>query len=233
MKFIGRLDDYLAGNSCLAPTSFSRKPALHGRLRIGYPRMSVRDESSTTMHRLLHASGSHPIPPPYDPKTNQYNQELGLIHSTNGNHLKSPNEGSSIDHRVTINLHAQNITMFPTNETRYFASQILVSTTKSRATQISHLNGRPNPTLMLTDYRREMSLDPLPANPKSTKELKQASALSSAQQQQISLRLLNAITQRLPMLTSEQISSQNSNSPDLIQGLKQNPIASSSTSTQS
>ncbi|KZV42580.1 hypothetical protein F511_32640 [Dorcoceras hygrometricum] len=60
-------------------------------------------------------------------RTNQYNQDLGLIHSTNGNHLESPNEGSSIDHQVTIHLHAQNITMFPTNETLYFASQMLVS----------------------------------------------------------------------------------------------------------
>ncbi|KZV57212.1 protein PIR-like [Dorcoceras hygrometricum] len=84
---------------------------------IGYPHMSASGESSTTMHRLLHASGSHPIPPPDDPKTNQYNQDLGLIHSTNGNHLESPNEGSSIDHQVTIYLHAQNITMFSTNET--------------------------------------------------------------------------------------------------------------------
>ncbi|KZV24564.1 glycosyltransferase family 22 protein [Dorcoceras hygrometricum] len=50
-------------------------------------------------------------------RTNQYNQDLGLIHSINGNHLESPNEGSSIDHQVTIHLHAQNITMFPTNET--------------------------------------------------------------------------------------------------------------------
>ncbi|KZV29333.1 KH domain-containing protein-like [Dorcoceras hygrometricum] len=50
-----------------------------------------------------------------------------LIHSTNGNHLESPNEGSSIDHQVTIHLHAQNITMFPTNETWYFTSQMLVS----------------------------------------------------------------------------------------------------------
>ncbi|KZV36818.1 triacylglycerol lipase [Dorcoceras hygrometricum] len=60
-------------------------------------------------------------------RTNQYNQDLGLIHSTNGNHFESPNEGSSIDHQVTIYLHAQNITMFLTNETWYFASQILVS----------------------------------------------------------------------------------------------------------
>ncbi|KZV29867.1 hypothetical protein F511_41282 [Dorcoceras hygrometricum] len=50
-------------------------------------------------------------------RTNQYNQDLGLIHSTNGNHLESPNEGSSIDHQVTIYLHAQNITIFPNNET--------------------------------------------------------------------------------------------------------------------
>ncbi|KZV13790.1 triacylglycerol lipase [Dorcoceras hygrometricum] len=60
-------------------------------------------------------------------RTNQYNQDLGLIHSTNGNHLKCPNEGSSIDHQVTIHLHAQNITMFPANETWYFTSQMLVS----------------------------------------------------------------------------------------------------------
>ncbi|KZV29128.1 hypothetical protein F511_40032 [Dorcoceras hygrometricum] len=38
---------------------------------IGYPRMSASGESSTTMHRLLHASGSHPIPPPDDPKVFQ------------------------------------------------------------------------------------------------------------------------------------------------------------------
>ncbi|KZV35900.1 hypothetical protein F511_36192 [Dorcoceras hygrometricum] len=60
-------------------------------------------------------------------RTNQYNQDLGLIHSTNGNHLESSNEGSSIDHQVTIHLHTQNITMFPTNETWYFTSQMLVS----------------------------------------------------------------------------------------------------------
>ncbi|KZV24716.1 hypothetical protein F511_28167 [Dorcoceras hygrometricum] len=94
---------------------------------IGYPRMRASGESSTTKHQLLHASRSHPIPSPNDPKTNQYNQDLGHIHSTNGNHLESPNEGSSIDHQVTIYLHDQNITMFPTNETWYFASQILVS----------------------------------------------------------------------------------------------------------
>ncbi|KZV41340.1 carboxyl-terminal-processing peptidase 1, chloroplastic [Dorcoceras hygrometricum] len=35
---------------------------------IGYPRMKASGESSTTKHRLLHASGPHPIPPPHDPK---------------------------------------------------------------------------------------------------------------------------------------------------------------------
>ncbi|KZV18664.1 hypothetical protein F511_40450 [Dorcoceras hygrometricum] len=35
---------------------------------IGYPRMKASGESSTTKHRLLHASGPHPIPPPNDPK---------------------------------------------------------------------------------------------------------------------------------------------------------------------
>ncbi|KZV51532.1 hypothetical protein F511_05848 [Dorcoceras hygrometricum] len=118
---------------------------LQCRHSIGYPRIKASGESSTTKYRLLHASGPHPIPPPNDPnrvgkrvkvrrlscrvsmtfrvvRTNQYNQDLGLIHSTNGNHLESPNEGSSIDHQVTIHLHAQNITMFPTNETWYFTS---------------------------------------------------------------------------------------------------------------
>ncbi|KZV54629.1 putative dehydrogenase (ISS) [Dorcoceras hygrometricum] len=39
--------------------------------------MSASGESSTTMHRLLHASGSHPIPPPNDPKT-----ALVVVHSS-------------------------------------------------------------------------------------------------------------------------------------------------------
>ncbi|KZV57173.1 hypothetical protein F511_13408 [Dorcoceras hygrometricum] len=37
-------------------------------------------------------------------RTNQYNQDLGIIHSTNGNHLESPNEGSSIYHQVKLQL---------------------------------------------------------------------------------------------------------------------------------
>ncbi|KZV13528.1 Cyclin, A/B/D/E domain containing protein [Dorcoceras hygrometricum] len=31
--------------------------------------MKASGESSTTKHRLLHASGPHPIPPPNDPKS--------------------------------------------------------------------------------------------------------------------------------------------------------------------
>ncbi|KZV58401.1 Transcription factor jumonji domain-containing protein isoform 1 [Dorcoceras hygrometricum] len=50
----------------VAPESqFQTCPTDHDS--IGYPRMSASGESSTTMHRLLHASGSHPIPPPDDP----------------------------------------------------------------------------------------------------------------------------------------------------------------------
>ncbi|KZV30774.1 dentin sialophosphoprotein-like [Dorcoceras hygrometricum] len=39
---------------------------------IGYPRMRASDESSTTKHRLLHASGRHSIPPPNDPNCSPY-----------------------------------------------------------------------------------------------------------------------------------------------------------------
>ncbi|KZV25208.1 hypothetical protein F511_29582 [Dorcoceras hygrometricum] len=42
-------------------------------------------------------------------RTNQYNQDLGLIHSTNGNHLESPNEGSSIDHQDRLELNLEEI----------------------------------------------------------------------------------------------------------------------------
>ncbi|KZV20672.1 hypothetical protein F511_30573 [Dorcoceras hygrometricum] len=45
---------------------------------IGYPRMSASGESSTTMHRLLHASGSHPIPPPDDPNDLVERPAVGL-----------------------------------------------------------------------------------------------------------------------------------------------------------
>ncbi|KZV55319.1 carboxyl-terminal-processing peptidase 1, chloroplastic [Dorcoceras hygrometricum] len=47
---------------------------------IGYPRMSASGESSTTKHRLLHASGSHPILPPNDPNTTKIS-DLSDIHA--------------------------------------------------------------------------------------------------------------------------------------------------------
>ncbi|KZV43957.1 hypothetical protein F511_22608 [Dorcoceras hygrometricum] len=74
------------------------------------------NEGSSIDHQIL-VSSSGGLMSFQVVRTNQYNQDLGLIHSTNGNHFESPNEGSSIDHQVTIYLHAQNITMFPTNET--------------------------------------------------------------------------------------------------------------------
>ncbi|KZV45464.1 hypothetical protein F511_12912 [Dorcoceras hygrometricum] len=39
---------------------------------IGYPCTKASGESSTTKHRLLHASGPHPIPPPNDPNRVAY-----------------------------------------------------------------------------------------------------------------------------------------------------------------
>ncbi|KZV29027.1 hypothetical protein F511_05875 [Dorcoceras hygrometricum] len=136
--FIGCFVDYLAGNSCLAPTKITRTPALHGitdsacknqlvvvsvqygplnpyipissttigKSRVakdpiamhtswrsnsditsvtstGYPCMSASGESSTTMHRLLPASGSHPIPPPDDPKFFPNNQQLLALNNSN------------------------------------------------------------------------------------------------------------------------------------------------------
>ncbi|KZV51990.1 triacylglycerol lipase [Dorcoceras hygrometricum] len=147
MTFIGCSKEYLAGNSCLAPTGITRTPALHGitdsacknqlvMVSVQYgpinPYIPIR---STTIGKsrvaidpiAMHTSWRSNSDIASVTRTNQYNQDLGLIHSTNGNHLESSKEGSSIDHKVTIYLHAQNITMLPTNETWYFASQILVS----------------------------------------------------------------------------------------------------------
>ncbi|KZV50081.1 crooked neck-like protein 1 [Dorcoceras hygrometricum] len=97
------------------------------QLAVGPQPLWLRNQNSGLAQRIM---VKRLATSPHDPlvvRTNQYNQDLGLIHSTNGNHLESPNEGSSIDHQVTIYLHAQNITMFPTDETWYFTSQILVS----------------------------------------------------------------------------------------------------------
>ncbi|KZV33778.1 hypothetical protein F511_16011 [Dorcoceras hygrometricum] len=41
--------------------------------KIGYPRMKASGESLTTKHRLLHASGPHPIPPPNRPQVSRQN----------------------------------------------------------------------------------------------------------------------------------------------------------------
>ncbi|KZV44227.1 hypothetical protein F511_43319 [Dorcoceras hygrometricum] len=49
MTFIGRLDDYLAGNSCLAPTNFSRKPALHESLTL--EARAKRSEEESKLHQ--------------------------------------------------------------------------------------------------------------------------------------------------------------------------------------
>ncbi|KZV27993.1 hypothetical protein F511_27319 [Dorcoceras hygrometricum] len=56
----------VSAHGCRARICARREGGAHGR--IGYPRMRASGESSTTKHRLLHASGSHPIPPPNDPK---------------------------------------------------------------------------------------------------------------------------------------------------------------------
>ncbi|KZV26678.1 hypothetical protein F511_33100 [Dorcoceras hygrometricum] len=96
-------------------------------------------------------------------RTNQYNQDLGLIHSTNGNHLKSPNEGSSIDHQVTIYLHALNITMFPTNETCDVLNLSVVITTCSRP-----LRGTSSPPTSSSSRRHLTSLELTSSSRKSS-----------------------------------------------------------------
>ncbi|KZV41474.1 hypothetical protein F511_33180 [Dorcoceras hygrometricum] len=49
MTFIGCLDDYLAGNSCLAPTSFSRKPELNGSRTPQNPLLMLNTLSSVSV----------------------------------------------------------------------------------------------------------------------------------------------------------------------------------------
>ncbi|KZV14660.1 hypothetical protein F511_39442 [Dorcoceras hygrometricum] len=71
----------LIRSTTIGKSRFARDPtAMHTSWRsnsdiasvtsIGYPRMKASGESSTTKHRLLHASGPHPIPPPNDPNGN-------------------------------------------------------------------------------------------------------------------------------------------------------------------
>ncbi|KZV33336.1 hypothetical protein F511_18217 [Dorcoceras hygrometricum] len=58
----------VAKNPITMHTSWRSNSDITSVTSIGYPRMSASGESSTTMHRLLHASRSHPIPTPDDPK---------------------------------------------------------------------------------------------------------------------------------------------------------------------
>ncbi|KZV33418.1 hypothetical protein F511_39771 [Dorcoceras hygrometricum] len=77
---------------------------------IGYPCTWASGESSTTKHRLLHASGPHPIPPPDDPTESQL-KELGKANSTSpkssktevgiGRNLKKKRSGEQYRTRVS------------------------------------------------------------------------------------------------------------------------------------
>ncbi|KZV16171.1 hypothetical protein F511_29534 [Dorcoceras hygrometricum] len=53
---------------------------------IGYPRMSASGEFSTMIHRLLHASGSHPIPTPYDPNSSSSGSRVEFCGFCGGKH---------------------------------------------------------------------------------------------------------------------------------------------------
>ncbi|KZV21472.1 hypothetical protein F511_17811 [Dorcoceras hygrometricum] len=53
-------------NQYLCDPQWFRDTASHS---IGYPCTKASGESSTTKHRILHASGPHPIPPPDEPNS--------------------------------------------------------------------------------------------------------------------------------------------------------------------
>ncbi|KZV35667.1 hypothetical protein F511_15122 [Dorcoceras hygrometricum] len=76
---------------------------------IGYPRMSASGESSTTMHRLLHASGSHPITPPDDPKHDNFSLlkiATSLVTSnTTGTSLELKSRSSHSQQKTLLNSH--------------------------------------------------------------------------------------------------------------------------------
>ncbi|KZV32009.1 protein EXPORTIN 1A-like [Dorcoceras hygrometricum] len=68
---------------------------------IGYPRMSASGESSTTMHRLLHVSGSHPILPPNEPNIGYPRMSVSgessttmhrLLHASGSHPIPPPND---------------------------------------------------------------------------------------------------------------------------------------------
>ncbi|KZV24827.1 hypothetical protein F511_13105 [Dorcoceras hygrometricum] len=83
---------------------------------IGYPRMSASGESSTTMHRLLHASGSHPIPTPYDPKSLGYVMTMFCMHTFKGNNLIQKDNPKVDFQSVLVMEHTEMARIFKTQE---------------------------------------------------------------------------------------------------------------------
>ncbi|KZV48720.1 hypothetical protein F511_17813 [Dorcoceras hygrometricum] len=82
-------------------TSWRSNSDIASVTRIGYPRMSASGESSTTMHRLLHASESHPIPPPNDPNIGYPRMSASgessttmhrLLHASRSHPIPPPND---------------------------------------------------------------------------------------------------------------------------------------------
>ncbi|KZV46098.1 hypothetical protein F511_21289 [Dorcoceras hygrometricum] len=69
-------------------------------------------------------------------RTNQYNQDLGLIHSTNRNHLESPNEGSSIDHQVPDAEHSSTCCC-PTHEVWELPSPLKVANRSQQGDEVT------------------------------------------------------------------------------------------------
>ncbi|KZV34461.1 hypothetical protein F511_21236 [Dorcoceras hygrometricum] len=107
----GSLIVTLLASRRLAPTSFTRKPydpfntyipirsTTIGKSRVARDPIAMHTSwrSNSDIASVTRVSMTIRVM-----RTNQYNQDLGLFHSTNGNHLESPNEGSSIDHQITL-----------------------------------------------------------------------------------------------------------------------------------
>ncbi|KZV44701.1 hypothetical protein F511_08880 [Dorcoceras hygrometricum] len=83
-------------------TSWRSNSDIASVISIGYPRMSASGESSTTMHRLLHASGSHPIPTPYDPNTCVTLNGSGIQLAMGPQPLWLWNHNSGLAHRIMV-----------------------------------------------------------------------------------------------------------------------------------
>ncbi|KZV39101.1 dentin sialophosphoprotein-like [Dorcoceras hygrometricum] len=69
---------------------------------IGYPRMRASGESSTTKHRLLHTSGSHPNPPPNDPNTCVTLNGSGIQLAVGPQPLRLRNHNFGLAHRIMV-----------------------------------------------------------------------------------------------------------------------------------